>query len=274
MEKKQMSKIEKIEFCIGLLLVCIILLTIYFFANYFYHNKKYLDDIQQLEEITSDVFSLDKIVLYSSADAKNTSASSLLSLDISQFTDIAIFINNHSDGNYTLENTIKECYIDSISFSHLPEQGTPYLYPKDLTTFAKIDNFSEKEPIGNSFYFPVVESKDLVNYSNYEIASTCSTPIVLEYVNQNIKTNYNLPSESNPTLDGRILKKAGIPFSTIETNLTFKIHIINGLNEHFVCNIDFAIPLRDDSSTSTIYDGSFTQELNDLQKYSFLKQMY
>jgi len=273
MKIKQMNKNEKIEFCIGLLLVCIILLTIYFLVSYFYHNKKYINDIQQLEEITSDVFSLDKIILYSSASAQNTSNSSLLSLDISQFTDIAIFIDNHPDGNYTLENTIKKCYINTISFSPLPEQGTAYLYPKDLNTFAKIDNFSEKEAIENSFNFPIVKSKDLVDYSKYEIASTCSTPIVLEYVNQNIKTNYNIPSESNPTLDGSILKKTGVPFSSIETNLSFKIHIINGLDEHFICNVNLAIPLRDNSYPHTIYDGSFTQELNNLDKYTFLKQV-
>lgn len=273
MKKKQMNKNEKFEFFIGLLLVCIILLTLYFFLNYFYHSKKYDDSIEQMQEMTSSTFSIDRIVLYSSANAINHSTSSLLNLDISQYTDIAIFINNYADGNYTLKNTIKKCYIDTISFSPHLEQGTSSLYPKDLDAFAKIDAFSEKEAIADSFHFPIVESKNLVDYSKYEIASTCSTPIVLEYVNQNIVTNYNLPSESNLNLDGSILKKAGIPLSSMETNLSFQLHIINGLDEHFICNVDFRIPLRDESATRTIYDGSFTQELDNLQDYIFWKQI-
>ena len=41
MKKKQMNKNEKIEFFIGLLLVCIILLTLYFFLNYVKWHEDY-----------------------------------------------------------------------------------------------------------------------------------------------------------------------------------------------------------------------------------------
>ena len=273
MKKKQINRNEKLELCIGILLVCVILLIVFFFLNYFYHCKQYESSIEQMQEISSTVFSLNNIILYSSAGAFNHSSSSLLNLDISQFTDIAIFINNNANGEYTLKNTIKELYIDSISFSPLPQQGTPSLFLKDLNTFGKIIDLSDRTPLQDSFSFPVVESKDQVDFANYEIASTCSTPIVLEYINQNIKTNYHLPLESTQSFDGSVLKKAGISFSNIETNLSFRIHIINRLEEHFVCNVYIGIPLRDDSNTHTIYDGSFIKELDHLQNYTFLRQI-
>lgn len=273
MKKQQMNRKKIIELVFAIILSFTILSILLYFLFSFYQQKKWESSIQQMQEISHPIFALDKIILYSSANAINTSNSALLDLDISQFTDIAIFINNFSDTNYTLENTIKELSIDSISFSPMPNQGNPTLYSKNLNRFGIPENTSEKESIQESFSFPIVESKNQIDYSKNEVSRTCSTPIVLEYINQNIVTKYHLPSDSNPSLDGSLLRTAGISLSSIETSLSFRIHIMNGLGEHFICPITIPISLHDEENKKTIYDGSYTQELNNLQNYTFLKQI-
>ena len=68
-----------------------------------------------VEENKTPVFSVEKIVLYSSADWVDNSDGKLQSLDISQFTDIEIFINNKGKSEeLTAENTISKLYIDNI----------------------------------------------------------------------------------------------------------------------------------------------------------------
>ena len=68
-----------------------------------------------VEENKRPVFSIEKIVLYSSADWVDNSDGKLQNLDISQFTDISIFINNKGRSEeITAENTISKMYIDNI----------------------------------------------------------------------------------------------------------------------------------------------------------------
>ena len=68
-----------------------------------------------IAENKTPVFSIEKIILYSSADWIDNSDEKLQSIDISQFTDIEIFINNKGRSEeITAENTVSKIYIDSI----------------------------------------------------------------------------------------------------------------------------------------------------------------
>ena len=67
------------------------------------------------EENETPMFKVGKIVLYSSANATDNSDGKLENISISQFTDIAIYIDNKSfTKEITAENTVKEIYIDDI----------------------------------------------------------------------------------------------------------------------------------------------------------------
>ena len=65
---------------------------------------------------------IDKITYFSSANSTSSinSNSSFNIENLIQYTDIAIFINNHSENGFDLENTIKNLKISDINFSVKP----------------------------------------------------------------------------------------------------------------------------------------------------------
>ena len=69
------------------------------------------------------VFEVNKIVFFSNCDAKNkTSSSTNFTIEnLYQYTDMAIFINNHSTDEKTSENTLKKVSINNIKFNKMPE---------------------------------------------------------------------------------------------------------------------------------------------------------
>lgn len=75
-----------------------------------------------IENNSRDVFSIDKITYFSSANSTSSinSNSSFNIENLIQYTDIAIFINNHSENGFDLENTIKILKISDINFSVKP----------------------------------------------------------------------------------------------------------------------------------------------------------
>ena len=97
-----------------LVLLCFFITTI--LRNILCNSKSAKEWVKIAEENTEPVFKVSKILLYSSADAVDTSEGNLLkSLDISAYTDIAVYIDNLSlISELTPENTIKELYIDNI----------------------------------------------------------------------------------------------------------------------------------------------------------------
>ena len=113
----KIKKSDFIEILIGILLFLITFLIIIFFTEHFGYLNKYKNDISKLESTyTNRVFSVDKIIVYSSANATD-STTTKSSLNISQFSDIAILITNNSNNIFTKENTIKDLYIDNIKLS-------------------------------------------------------------------------------------------------------------------------------------------------------------
>lgn len=113
----KIKKSDFIEIVIGILLFLIIFFIIIFFADHFDYLNDYENSISELEvNYTNRIFSVDKIIIYSSAYATK-SINSNSNFDISQYSDIAIFINNNSNNTFTKENTIKQLYIDNIKLS-------------------------------------------------------------------------------------------------------------------------------------------------------------
>ena len=101
-----------------------------------YFASKCMQSVYNFE--SSSPFSINKIVYFSSANcnSKINSNSSFTISDLYQYTDIAIFINNNADGNFTAENTLKNVTLSDINFSLAPSIGTPNLYFKNINDFA------------------------------------------------------------------------------------------------------------------------------------------
>lgn len=208
-------------------------------------------------------FSLKKIILFSSATATNGSINQLLSLDISQYCDIGIYLT-------PLENkdiSIFSLYIDNINISS-PEIGTPYLYKKSVSDFGK-STFNEKAIINDRFDFNIVTIDNDVNYNNYEIYSDGSTPISFGFFNKNIKTEF-ITEKNEIIYNGTLLKEAFIPLTSLNCNISFTINIITNSNEHYICNVNLDIPFED--KNGSIYETGYTTlELNSNETNKFIR---
>ena len=284
---------RKIFISVVLLIVLVLMLQVTISVKLM--NKRLDEERNSIYKLNSKtVFSIDKIVLYSSASAiENAEKRAVWNIDPYQFTDIAIYINNRKDEYFNYENTIKEMYIDNVKFSG-PEIGFPNLYDKDIndfgkslytTTEAKLTNEDTSEEkslktrifektdenkISDKLTFEVLNDGEL-DYSKPETYTDCSHPITLEYVN-NIKENHIISDiNSDITYNGTLLRKSGVILSEIKTSLSFRITLINNYDQEFIANVYLEIPFEDTITGETIYDGSFTKKIEGKNTFKFLR---
>lgn len=264
---------KKIVLCTMLIfstVILIYLVTIVFKdVNYKIKQENNEKSIYEfIENNKKDVFTIDKITYFSSANAKSNinSNSSFNITDLEQYTDIAIFINNHADGQFNLENTLKTLKLSDVKFNLMPSIGEPRLFYKNINSFAKPE-YDNSQEINDTIEFNI-SSEEEIDYSSPTLYNNCANPISLTYVNSNLKDNYTLTENvSNISYDGSLLKKCNITLNSISCQLSFVITIVNNLDETFTCPVNLQIPLS--TEKSTIYDGSivFKSDVN----YKFLK---
>ena len=202
------------------------------------------------------VFEVNKIVFFSNCDAKNkTSSSTNFTIEnLYQYTDIAIFINNKSTEEKTLENTFKKVSINNVKFNTTPELGEPKLYFKGLNQFATSNLPSSENEISDSLDFNIT-SENEANLDTPTLYNNLANPITLSYINQNVKTDYTITDTSVPiTYDGSLLKRCNIDLKSIECNISFDIYITNYLDEEFKTTVFIDIPFVD--GEKSIYDGN------------------
>ena len=261
--------IVKLVITIALLILCIV--TIVNIISIYKANEEFSSYIDGLTRLNSKtVFSIDRIYLYSSADAtSNETTKPVWDLNIFQFTDIAIYINNRSEEGVTYENTVKELTIDNIKFNNV-KSGTPSLYYKNVNDFAKLTN-TEENKINDSLEFNIINSGD-ADYSTPVIYSNCQNPITLEYVNTNMEEDTIISDISTPlTYDGSLLRKGGILLSQMECTLSFTITIINNYNQKYVATVYIDIPLEDSMSGESIYDGKLIKNIENTNLVKFIR---
>ena len=144
---------KHVKLLILLIIILLICCSFYFFfvQDIFIKNNLEKDILNFMHFNQGVPFSLNKIVLFSSATAEAGSVNHQLSLNISQFCDIGIYLNNEEKE----ENTIQSLYINDIVISS-PELGTPYIYVKNINDFGKC-SFKDENKIQDSFYFNIVD---------------------------------------------------------------------------------------------------------------------
>lgn len=217
------------------------------------------------------IFSIEKITYFSncSADVSTNNNSTFKISNLLQYTDIAIFINNHIEeyeNQYTAENTLKSVTLDDINFSLAPSVGTPNLYYKNINDFTK-SSFKTDNLIDKSITFETT-SEDEIDYSSPILYNNCANPITLCYINSNIKNDYTLSDDiEHIEHNGALLKNCGITLNSISCQINFVIKITNNLDENFTCPLTLNIPLS--TENSTIYDGNLT--FKDSTNYNFIK---
>ncbi len=129
------------------------------------------------------------------------------------------------------------------------------MYYKNINNFAKSD-IIENNIITDKLEFEVT-SEDEANLDNPVLYNNLANPIVLSYVNENIKSDYTLTNTSTPiTYDGSLLKKCNILLNTLKCKISFDIFIVNNLDQEFKSSVYIDIPLE--NGDKTLYDGNIT----------------
>lgn len=236
---------------LGVLVILILVFTgiyFYFIKNIFIKGnfEKEYTALSNMNENTP--FSLKEITIFSSATAiPKEVTNSVWNLDISQYADIGIYLSNSQEDVYS----IQAIYIDNIQISNA-EYGTPCLYQKSMSDFGKC-----------SF------DKKLIINDRIDLDTNLSAPILLGYYNENIKENF-LDSSSKLEYNGTLLKRASIPQTSIQRNISFDVHISTHSAEEYVCNISLDIPLENQDQ-SVYEDGYVIKKLENLENYKFLR---
>lgn len=274
------QKIEiklNIKHLIALLTVVILIIGIFYikiigtkFTNYKFSNQteKFATNNEQ------PIFKINKIVLYSSASAEDKSTGETLQdIDITQFTDISINIDNKSKiQELTEDNTIKSLYIDNMEIEYDSDIGERIINYKNPYIFGKYRSLEDVE--NNRVDFKIVgtnQENDLANYDEPVFYADCSNPISLGYINKNIVKGYSVSENKNSvTFDGKLLKNANVKFDDLNCKIKFKIHLINNKNQEFVCYVLIDNDLN--NRNKEIYKGSVLKTLDtDSEEYNFIQ---
>lgn len=270
--KKKMNTKTKLILCILLIIFLIFSIRNIVMCQVANRNLAEMADSFYMSNAKT-VFSIDKIILYSSANAiKNEVTRPVWDLNVYQYTDIAIYINNHSDEELNSENAIKTLYIDNIKLNGV-KKGEQSLYFKNAPDFGKsiYSTVEKKEDadsnkIGDKLEFSVLNDGD-INYEKRQIYADCSSPITLEYVNNIVNNKIISDIENDVKYDGSILKRSGIVLSDIKSLISFRINLTNNYNQKYMANVYIEIPLEDSVTGDNIYSGKFEKKIEE-ENYS------
>lgn len=268
----------KLAFALLIILAIVVLLLFYHFvlADVFSRNNFANQMIKLSDENETSVFNIQKILLYSDANAiDNSENHSLKNMSICQFTDLSIYLDNSSSNTeLTSENTIKELYIDNINMTSKSDIGTKILNYKNPMNFGKYKNIKELD--NGRIDFKVIntnQENESQNYSEPTFYTDCSNPITLGYLNKDIVTNYSVSDSSKSvSFNGKVLKEANVNLDDINYTLNFTIHIVNNSNQKFAYNMKLDVNLNDDNGG--IYNGyTYKGKTTSGSEYRFFKEI-
>lgn len=256
-EFKKLNKKLKIASIITLLLLIFALVLANLLFTRIYSKQSFENSVMNFSKKNeSTIFQIKNITFFSSCDAKNKniSSSNFTIENLYQYTDMALFISSPNPEK-GLENTLKSVYIDNIKFTKTPELGIPNLYYKNIENFAKSE-IVDTNVINDRLDFSI-SSDDITNLDSPVLYNNLANPIVLSFINQNIKNDYTITDTSKAiTYDGSLLKRCEILLNSIRTSISFDIYITNNLNQEFKCSVFIDIPI--DTDSSSLYDGTIT----------------
>lgn len=237
-------KANRVLFAFLLLVILLIFTFCFVLFNSRLSNKNYKEDVSSLK--TTSLFSIDKVICYSNAYATNQDEpQGRWNLNLGQYTDIAVYLNSNEN--------VSRMYIDNISFEN-SDIGNLSLSALDMQNFALVDG----------------ENLNIQTPEKIEVSTT--SPIFLRYLNHNFKENQLISDIETPlTFDGSLLKRSKIILSSLKNTVSFTIHIINDTGNEFIFPISILINLENKEEEQSIYDGSYTEELQFSSAYFYIK---
>lgn len=266
------------KFVLPILLI-IILALLYIDNKYIFkvisNRNNFAKEVIKIAEANKEpVFRISKIIKYSSAEATdNTAEQNLQDLSISQYSDIALYIDNF-DENLSEKNTVKELYIDNFKIDVDYKYGIPTLYYKNPLMISKFRMIDENE-IKDVLNYKIVSTNEENEESDYEnpiFFADCSNPISIGYINKEIINNYQVTKENGlVSFDGRIFENIDINLKELSPKICFTIHIKNNLDENFVCDISANLKLE--TENGTVKSGYIIEITDDIKYYNFFKEV-
>lgn len=249
-------KIKNVKLAFVILIIALFVVFLLYYHFVFAESFARNDFANQMVEISEanekSVFNVQKVLLYSSANAiDNSESQALQNMSICQYTDISIYIDNMANASeLTDENTIKQLYIDNINITSNSDKGTKLLDYKNPLNFGKYEEI--EVPQNNRIDFNIVNTNvenENYDYSKPTFYTDCSNPISLGYMNKDILTDYSVSEgTTSVSYNGKVLQEAGINLDELKYTLSFKIHIINNLNEEFVYQMSMDVDLNDENN--------------------------
>ena len=272
--KKIRIKNTKIVFIVLILLLIFCILSYSYLFYVSYSKDEFVNQSIKIAEGNElAVFKISKILLFSSGNAiDNSSNRSLQNLDICQYTDISIYIDNTSSiSDLTTQNTVKELWIDNINITTSnPDVGSPILNYKNPNSSGIFENLNLAS--NNRIDFNIIntnEQNETADYSQPTFYTDCSNPISLGYINKGIVKNYSIHDDVNSVVfNGKILEQTGVNLEDICYNLKFDIHIKNYDDDSFVYHANIDVNLNTDSKD--ILAGSLYETRNSTDGSEFI----
>ena len=263
--KRKLTRTQKFILTTIIIVLFIGLLTYLGYLGFrLFQKEAFVNQSAQIAELNRNpVFKIKKIQLYHSADAiDDTAEHSLKDLDISQYTDIAIFIDNTSYiQELNAENTVKALRIDNIEIHSDQESGMKSLTYKSPLDFAKFKIEDSVKEIYNSKdsvikcapidYEIIYKNDGTPDFSTPRFYTDCSDAITLGFLNRNVVSNYSVPDNNNVSFNGTLLKLANVDLTALSSVLTFNINITNNADEHFVYEVKLNLSFDEQSGITT-----------------------
>jgi len=253
---------------IVLILMSIILYTYYKIIYMHRNNNIFAQESEKYsQEANNPVFKIDKVLMYSDANIEDLSEDKNLSqINISQFTDFAIYIDNKvKSSDITAENTINKLYVDNISITDL-SMGQQKIFYKDVNDFCKYKSIKDGV---NKIDYKVIhtnEEKSDISDAN-RFYTDCSEPFIVSYVNENIVKNRDVSNlHERISLDGSMLKLLDISLDELNYKISFRVNIENNLGEIYYCNMLLNVNLN--SEEGGIYTG-YIMQIHDLKSFDY-----
>lgn len=262
---------NKKKIIVFVLVVLALIIVIFSLYKIIYKHRNNIIFAKKAEEIKQDIenpiFKIEKILIYSDANVEDLSEKqNLANINISQYTDFAIYLNNSATvSDLTEENTINKLYLDNITVTgtDFGSQKVFYKNVLDICKYRKIATGASRI----DFNVLHTNSEKEENAESNVFYTDCSEPIILSYVNENIVKNEDLSNSNQKlSLDGSILKYLGIKLDDLNYKISFTINIENNLGEIYKCNCSLNVDLNSDNGG--IYTG-YIMQIYDLSQDDF-----
>lgn len=224
-------------------------------------TKEFQNELVKLAEKNEiPVFYIQKIMLYSSAGViDNSENQNLSNIDISQYTDLAIYLKNGNEDGLTADNTISKLWIDEINIEANEKWNNKYVTYKNPYEFGK---FTNSELVNDTkIEYKVMQNNEENNEEEYNeptFYTDCSNPITLSYTNKNIVTGAKVRENSSIATNGKILGQAQVNLEDLNYILSFVINIENNLGQVFEYKMRLNIYLN--AGNNELYNGYLMQE--------------